>query len=522
MSHKYISNIIFKIFALAIILIAVYASWYPVFHHAAWAGHDYLVHMNRALSTIDSLGNGQFPPLYDINYKFHPGYSNNLFYPPIANVITSAALFFTSNFNLTVKFIAILSMLLSTLTTYFVLMQFRRDKLPSIIYAVCFSSSIYMIDNIFVRTSYPEAFAICAIPLFVYGLYADTKKNQLFFLVTANTILILTNIPATLCSGVIFVIYWFIKRDNLFVYCVSAVVSILISMWYVAPLLYSIHGESFTIIDRNWFPVMVSKAISLYDLISGEKIKSGTLSGMALGIGWPIFISFLYTIFKQNNEDSNKGMIYIMLVITFIICSGFNYTILPDVFNPLSKIQFSWRFTPYLLFFIILYIYKSNKLNINYSLAILLATSLMTTAITIPKSSSKNIISSEIHDVSFKDYVLKGAKELKSNKSVLDCNIGNLKITLPYSVSINDSGMPTYTINAVDNATCQIPFMAYKSLQLIGVKEYHRDGYFLAALEKGVNVVNIVRNKTFNIILFTSFLTSLISIILFTSFIKRK
>lgn len=181
MSHKYISNIIFKIFALAIILIAVYASWYPVFHHAAWAGHDYLVHMNRALSTIDSLGNGQFPPLYDINYKFHPGYSNNLFYPPIANVITSAALLFTSNFNLTVKFIAILSMLLSTLTTYFVLMQFRRDKLSSIIYAVCFSSSIYMIDNIFIRTSYPEAFAICAIPLFVYGLYADTKKNQLFF-----------------------------------------------------------------------------------------------------------------------------------------------------------------------------------------------------------------------------------------------------------------------------------------------------------------------------------------------------
>lgn len=201
-----INNVFFLSFITVIVLISVYLSWIPVFHSNSWSGHDYLVHLNRALSTSLSLKNGQFPPIYDVNYKDYPGYSINIFYPPLTNYVTTAIYYMVGDFNLTTKLVSIFIFLVITLSSSFVLFKTNKSISLSVLYSLCFSCSIYVVDNIFIRASFPETMALSAIPLFFYGLFSTSKKKSITFLTISNFIFITTNIPATLCSGVVFLI----------------------------------------------------------------------------------------------------------------------------------------------------------------------------------------------------------------------------------------------------------------------------------------------------------------------------
>ena len=140
--------------------------------------------------------------------------------------------------------------------------------------------------------------------IFIWARICIKQRISIFFL-ASEYYFILSNIPATLCSGVVFIIYYSINRRRLAQYVVSVCISILLCSWYVFPLIYSTHGESFTMLDRDWFPTMSQTYISLYDLISGEIIKSGPLKGMALGSDCQLPLH-LYGTLRQITIKRNK------------------------------------------------------------------------------------------------------------------------------------------------------------------------------------------------------------------------
>lgn len=508
MNNKKLNKAIFVAISLATILFCIYISWMPIFHHNSWSGHDYLFHINRMLSSVNSIKNGQFIPFYDIDYINHPGYGSNLFYPPLTNILGALAFYITQDLNLSVKLLAIFIAIFSTCTAYISLVRINNNKILSIIYSLCFSCSIYMIDNIFIRSSYPEAIAICAIPLFFYGLISKTNKESFIFLVLANVIFILSNIPATLCSGVIFLIYYILNRKKLSLYAGSVCISILLCAWYVLPLLYSTYGESFTMLDRNWFPVMSQKAITAYDLISGEVIKTGPLTGMALGIGLPTIIALIWTYVKTS--DKNPLDYIFILIISFIICGGINFDFLGGIFVHFSKIQFTWRFVPFLLFIILTILHTSQKISTKYALLIFISTSLMTSAITVPKKSSRNLTTNLAASANFKDYVLSNAPEIGKLGNMIRCDNGK---SYPYSRTLGSNGLPVFMLNIPTATSCTIPFMAYKSLNLTGAKNFTREGYFKATLPAGKNILKIEISQSFKRTLLFSYILSVISII---------
>jgi hypothetical protein len=508
MKNNKIKKAAFVAISFAAILFCVYITWMPAFHHNSWSGHDYLFHINRILSSVNGIKSGQLIPFYDIDYINHPGYGSNLFYPPLTNTLGSIAFYISQDLNLTVKFLAILIAIASTGTAYISLTKINNNKSLALIYSLCFSCSIYMTDNIFIRSSYPEAIAICAIPLYFYGLTSKVSKESFVFLVLSNIIFILSNIPATLCSGVVFLIYYGLKRKKLALYMASVFTSILFCAWYVFPLLYSTYGESFTMLDRNWFPVMYQNSITTYDLISGEIIKTGPLSGMALGIGMPIIIALAWTYSKTSNKNP-LDYIFI-LIISFIICGGVNFDFLRGAFVHLSKIQFTWRFIPFLLFAILAIIHSSQKVSAKYALLIFISTSLMTSAITVPKISSRDLTINLAASANFKDYVLANAPEIGKLGSVIRCENGK---SYAYSRTLGSNGLPIFIVNTPMEINCNIPFMAYKSLNLTGAKDFIRKGYFKATLFAGKNILKIEISKTFKGILIFSYTLSLISII---------
>ncbi|RBP15056.1 hypothetical protein [Pseudocitrobacter faecalis] len=508
MNNKKLNKVALVAISLAAVLFCVYISWMPVFHHNSWSGHDYLFHINRMLSSVNSIKNGQPIPFYDIDYINHPGYGSNLFYPPLTNMLGSLAFYISQDLNLSVKFLAVFIAILSTGTAYISLVRINNNKSLSIIYSLCFSCSIYMIDNIFIRSSYPEAIAICAIPLFFYGLNSKVNKESFVFLVLANVIFILSNIPATLCSGVIFLIYYVLNRKKLSLYIASVCTSILLCAWYVGPLLYSTYGESFTMLDRNWFPVMSQKAITAYELISGEMIKTGPLTGMALGIGLPTIIALAWTYAKTS--DKNPLDYIFILIISFIICGGINFDFLGGALVHFSKIQFTWRFVPFLLFIILTILHASQKISAKYALLIFISTSLMTSAITVPKNSSRNLTIELAASANFKDYVLSNAPEIGKLGKVIKCENGK---SYPYSRSLGTNGLPVFTLNIPTATSCTIPFMAYKSLNLTGAKDFTREGYFKATLTSGKKILKVEISQNFKRVLLFSYIFSIVSII---------
>ena len=508
MSNNKINKATLVAISLAAILFCLYITWMPVFHHNSWSGHDYLFHINRILSSVNGIKNGQLIPFYDIDYINHPGYGSNLFYPPLTNILGSLVFYISHNLNVSVKFLAILIVVLSTGTAYICLIRINNNKYLSLIYSLCFSCSIYMIDNVFIRSSYPEAIAICAIPLFLYGLSSKISKESFIFLAISNVVFILSNIPATLCSGIIFLIYYSLNRKKLALYTASVCTSILFCAWYVFPLFYSTYGESFTMLDRNWFPVMSQKAITAYDLISGEIIKTGPLTGMALGIGIPTIIALVWTYSKTS--DKNPLDYTFLLIISFIICGGINFDFLGGVFVHLSKIQFTWRFVPFLLFAILAIIHASQRISAKYALLIFISTSLMTSAITIPKNSSRNLTTDLAASANFKDYVLSNAPEIGKLGNVIRCDNGK---SYAYSRTLGSNGLPVFIVNIPMETSCTIPFMAYKSVNLIGAKDFIRKGYFKATLFSGKNILKVEISKTFKRILIFSYILSIISII---------
>ncbi|MGS4678804.1 hypothetical protein ACKURH_06130 [Enterobacter soli] len=496
----------FKLIAFAVTVLSVYLSFTPAFHSISWVGHDYSFHINRAASTINALNAGQFPPLYDVDHVSYPGYSSNLFYPPLSNYLLVSGLYFTNDLNTTIKLVTLLIMVFSTATSYFSLRGLMIGRGMALPLSLCFSCSIYMVDNIFVRAAYPESIAICAIPLFIYGLITESNKNKIILLSISNCIFILSNIPATLCSGIVFIIYAAFYRKGVFIYIYSCVLSVLICSWYVVPLLISMKGASFPV-DINWFEAMTRRYITLYDLISGDVIKSGHHTGMALGIGFPMFAAFIYSIIKSGKNESN--LVFISFCLIFIICSGMNYLIIPELFSAISKIQFTWRLVPFLLFFMILIISKQGIITFKMAFCILFATSIMNTAISVPKISTRNLTIEGAKLASPKDYVLSGATE-KSYNSKLKCNYNSEEIEIPYSMIVKKDGMPEYELHSDVGMRCILPFMAYNSLQVNGVK-YERKGSFTIDVSKGDNIFKVEVTKPFKLMTWLSLLLSIVA-----------
>lgn len=260
---------------------------------------------------------------------------------------------------------------------------------------------------------------------------------------------------------------------------------------------------------------MTQLSINAYDLIFGEIIKTGPLSGMALGIGLPTITAYIYSLLRNKNSNSTEPLP--LLVILMIICSGANYNFLPSIFEPLSKIQFSWRLIPFALFLMIFYTCKIDKIKIGGVVCIIFLTCLMNTSITVNKVNSIDITYDSVASASYQDYVLKNASVVPNGKDGVTCNGKTDNIIY----SLSSSGLPIYKIHANENVSCVFPFMAYKSLEIIGGNNAKRNGYFEVNLPVGKSIIEVKITNKFNILLWTSLIISIFSASIFIWMIIR-
>ncbi|MDH0052974.1 hypothetical protein ACVWWU_002209 [Pantoea sp. PA1] len=512
MSNVNLSSFSKSIFFVLFFALCIYICWTPLFHSKLWLGHDSYFHIYRALATVRDFKSGQYPPLWDLeNY----GHAINVFYPPALNYLLSFSFLFTKDILVGEKVVVIFIALLTTMTTYFLFYKNSKNKILSFTFSLLFSSSIYMVDNLFIRSAYPESMAIAAIPLMFLGLFSENKGDSFKFLILSNSFFILTNIPMALCSGIYFLLYYVIYRRLMREYILSLVISLIVCSWYVFPMLYSYFHENLNI-SANWFPIMTERAITAYDLISGEKIKPGLiLAGMSLGIGFPLFFAFIYSVFKSESGD--KRILFLIASLAIIICSGFDYTKLPSFLGPLSSIQFSWRFVPFLTLSILFFVFSARVVNFKAILVILLATSATCSSFNSLSLRENDIDTTSLRYFS-KDYFPRGVSDVHD----VECYSKGVLKPASYTKKINSNGLPSYSIDVEDKSNCIIPFISYKGLKLTGTNDFIRDGYFKAEVPAGHSVLNIIMDPTFRKLTLLSTIISIISISLCLYLLLRR
>ncbi len=511
------------ILAVLLIILVVYLSYYPLFHGDAWWGHDAMAHLNRVYGTLHNLSLGQFPPYFDVEFRNYPGYSWNLFYPPLYNLIASPIQYFAKDYNVTIKLVSMVIGVVALRCAFLLFYLQNSDFYRSLLLALCYACSLYMVDNIFIRFALPESLALAFFPLLAAGLLTADKKQSLKYLIFANTFILLTNIPVAILS-ILFVSLYFAfyprQINKIIIFIKAYIISLLLASWFVFPLIYTVYQSSFIIMESNHFELMSRNSVDLYNFISGRVIRQDPLRGMVLGIGYPLFVVFIWCIWKNKNIlEKNNLMIFLL---TFCITTSVNYSFLPDIFTIFSKIQFTWRLIPLVVILILLEINKTKKINAQYIMIMLLITALMSTHMTIityevrANKKDLNHAGSLFEKVHYLDYVSSEAakKKDKVNPQFLFCQINTKDIRIKYDKKIDQDGLPLYLFNLPDKATCLIPFVAYKPLYLKGVENYQYDGFFQVNLAKGQHKIAVKIKPIFKYILYASILLAIITLCL--------
>lgn len=238
---------------------------------------------------------------------------------------------------------------------------------------------------------------------------------------------------------------------------------------------------------------------------------------MVLGLGYPLSAVFVYSLWVRKSAVEKNHLIIFVLI--FFITTSVNYSFLPDILSLFTKIQFSWRLTPFVVLLVLLEISRNDKIGVNAIASILLTTALISTVMTITLYQTKRIDLNKTEPfatVGYTDYVLADAVKYKDHLAPkhLLCNTGEKIHSVAYTKTIESNGLPLYTFDLPEAGECLIPFLAYNPLYLSNVSDYRRDGFFQATLSQGQHQVAVKLKPIFRYLLYATMLLSLATALL--------
>lgn len=476
-----------------------------------YTGHDVMAHLDRLNSTVFSLKNGQYPPLFDYRENSKFGYSWNLFYPPLSILLLVISKSVNFLFGLQESGINILRgyniqiILIGYSVSYFSLKQLNKNNKVAIVGALLFITSHYLMTNLFIRAALPEALAMCFYPLIITGLFLKYQKINNSLFVIGVSLITITHIPSTIIT-LLFILLFILFNSNK-IYLIKnlvkkdAVIYLCLTGWFIFPLIY----------QMTWIHPAINQPVNIKGLdIVSALINSpqGAFSSL-IGIGVLCSISMVVMgINWLKHKDSFSTALFPTMFILLLIITGYIH------FKAIDKIQFVWRISGIFVFPAIVVIIDFCKDNINKILIICLVNAVLTTGSIIPNMSIQyvqsypnnnyidyiDISSIDKYDQSYKDF---------QNKNVIveELNYQN--------------GFPSYVLLNTSDQKIHVksPVLYYR-----GIKMYVNDiqqscrqeSRFCLTLQPGYNKVNYkLSNKNLIIlsVLYIIFFIALISYI---------
>lgn len=302
------------------VMVLVFASL-PLLGHTVFRinGHDLLFHIQRILSTMHALSNGEFPVrIYREVYGGY-GYGAPLFYPQLFLYIPALLYLLgcpvTVSYNLFLILVNVVTLAIA-LYSYTVISQSRE---VGILGAVLYELSVYRLIDMYTRASIGELLALAFCPLVLCGLtlIKRGKIKQWWVLVLGVSGILQSHILTFVMMMVVAILYVlfnmriFLEKTRIVAAGKAALVTVFMNLWFLLPFLqvYSMPVKASTSGRNFWSTgVHVSQLFDLM-LLSPDGIETnGAISNMLPKTpGMPLLIGSLLLGYILLSPECIKG-----------------------------------------------------------------------------------------------------------------------------------------------------------------------------------------------------------------------
>lgn len=321
---------------------------------------DMLYHLLRIESMKVALINGDFPPRLNPIYFNGYGYGSSLFYPDVSLVIPAFLCICGLSVLQSYKVFVLLIAMAGTCTAFFSLRLICHNWKIALTGSYVLMLSTFYLADINSRAGLSEYLACVFVPVLVAGIYdyfTEGKRIYLLgiaFLGMALSHTIMTYIGA-LITVIIFAAMLFVpgKRRLVFEWgrfkklVITAMLTGLSAGYYVLPLLEQFVSDRFQFGDP-WAQIgNYTQKLSYF-----FKPVGGFFFTAQLGVGIPVLLLLVVRIFLGKVKDKWADFFMITGVVLLLIMTNIvPWRILEN--TPLNMIQFTFRFYPYALCFLI-------------------------------------------------------------------------------------------------------------------------------------------------------------------------
>ena len=339
-------NLQFSIFFILCSLIFIMCI--PILQHGFVPGDDYEYHLSRIQGIADTMQGGVFPAKIHTSLLNGFGYGNGLFYPNLFLYFPALLVLCGVSLSLSYKIFLVCVFIGLTLSVYLSSKYIIKNKYAALVSAILFLTSQTMITNVYVRTAVGETLATIFLPIVIAGLYNIIYDgfSKSWLIILGFTGLVYSHTITLVLALGISVVVLLINFKKVFLHnsisagkligklCISAIISLLLSISYWLPFLEQMLNSKFGIAKN----IAISyHARKIYEVFSLEYP----------GMGLPLLVfAIAILVIRQKYLKKNIALQYILigLVLTFLTTDLFCWSLFNGSW--ISKIQFPWRFMP--------------------------------------------------------------------------------------------------------------------------------------------------------------------------------
>jgi len=317
------------IFIFGIIALSFWALL-PLLHPGFFQTDDGEWMIIRFSSFYQALHDGQVPVRFLQRLNFDYGYPVATFLYPGFMYAGVLLHLIKIGFVDTIKIILGISLVSTTLFTYFWLSKLFTKRLPALMGALASLYVPYHLYDVYTRGSVGEVFALMWVP---FMLWMSEKKNSFFLSIGILLLILSHNTIALLFLPVIFIYALIRKLFLLKQLCMSFLSGILLASFFIIPVIFELPLSVFS-------QTSVSNPLQYFANLQLIGISTVVLFCFSIGV----------FIVKKKNISEYKKLAGFFLIITFISCffsspaSSFFWQIFPSSF-----IQFPFRLLSYLV-----------------------------------------------------------------------------------------------------------------------------------------------------------------------------
>ncbi|MCQ8240710.1 hypothetical protein [Rhizosaccharibacter radicis] len=492
---------------------------WPILRPLSWVGGDAPYHLDRLISTLAALHQGQLPPFFDFTNDKYFGNSWNLFYPPLSLFVLLAGFFLWGHdINHAIELLALSTVLLAGWTAWAAGRDLFADRNKRLCAAAFYALSPYMASNFYQRYALAEALALAFLPLLLAGLGRFESGVRSRLIGWSLALMLLSDLPA--CSVAIAALGLYLllspERGRLLRQLLVWDLPVVLGgcAFFLGPFLFEATRMPvfMTSAAAPDFPrLMQANSLSFENLF----LLTPNADHFQLGLGLPAAILlfwFVGSVVRQGKAF--PPLLLVASIFTIAILGLIPFGQVPRAWGRLLPMQFPWRSIGFIAAFVSLGCMPSLQIRPRTLAMLLLVSALSGLQIGMVALGGRLNYNRDYDPMKLKidffDYTPMGVKDHPMSGG----QIGSTSCHTIHT-EIGPNGFPFYDIGCDRPDEILLPAMAYAGIVVRGGSVVRvENGRFRVRLPAGASVIRLGYGRGFLLLIAASWTVT----ILFLSF----